>query len=93
MVIVAVEVLYLLKTHMGHIAVDRTQATAEVDIFADDLICYFEHQNLLLSLYIFMFCMSGSYGGSDAGVYSSSYGGDYISRGSDVMLLAFLTWN
>lgn len=54
----AVEVLYLLKTHMGHIAVDRTQATAEVDIFADDLICYFEHQNLLLSLYIFNLCFA-----------------------------------
>ncbi|KAK7295256.1 hypothetical protein RJT34_18162 [Clitoria ternatea] len=26
----------------------------------------------------------GSFGGSDGGIYSSSYGGDYISRGSDV---------
>ncbi|MED6210585.1 hypothetical protein PIB30_065471 [Stylosanthes scabra] len=27
---------------------------------------------------------AGSFGGSDRGLYSSSYGGDYISRGSDV---------
>ncbi|KAG4378004.1 hypothetical protein GLYMA_18G248200v4 [Glycine max] len=26
----------------------------------------------------------GSFGGSDGGMYSSSYGGDYVSRGSDV---------
>lgn len=30
---------------------------------------------------------SGSYGGSDVGgMYSSSYGGDYMPRGSDVCL-------
>ena len=28
--------------------------------------------------------ISGSFGGSDGGMYSSSYGGDYASRGSDV---------
>ena len=45
----------------------------------------------LFSPYIFIVCcMSGSFGGSDVGgMYSSSYGGDYISRGSDVMFLAF----
>lgn len=37
-----------------------------------------------------MFCLSGSYGGSDVGgMYSSSYGGDYVSRGSDVIFLSF----
>ena len=30
-------------------------------------------------------CFSGSFSGSDVGgMYSSSYGGDYMSRGSDV---------
>lgn len=36
--------------------------------------------------------MSGSFGGGGGGLYSSSYGGDYIPRGSDVMSLAFLNW-
>jgi len=54
--------------------------------------CYLKHQ--LLSAYIFIVCcMSGSFGGSDGGMYTSSYGGDYESRGSDVMFLVFLNWN
>lgn len=41
-----------------------------------------------------MFYMSGSFGGGDVGgMYSSSYGGDYNSRGSDVMILAILNLN
>lgn len=51
----AVEVLYLLKTHMGHIAVDRTQVMAEVNIITNNLICCFEHQILLLSLATFLY--------------------------------------
>ena len=42
--------------------------------------------------YILMYSMSGSFGSGDVGgMYSSSYGGDYISRGSDVMILVFLS--
>ena len=32
----------------------------------------------------------GSYGGSEGGMYRSSYSGDYMSRGSDVCTLTFL---
>jgi hypothetical protein len=52
---VEVEVLYLFKTHMGHIAVDMTRVMAEVDIIANNLICCFKHQAILLSLYIFLY--------------------------------------
>lgn len=36
--IVAVEVLYLFKTHMGHIAADRQPVMVEVVIVADNLL-------------------------------------------------------
>lgn len=41
--------------------------------------------------YIFIICgVSGSYGGSDVGgMYSSSYGGDYMPRGNDVYSFNF----
>lgn len=39
----------------------------------------------LKGLSFFISWASGSYGGNDVGgMYSSSYGGDYMSRGSDV---------
>ena len=61
----------------------------EVDIVVHNLKCYLKHQ--LLSAYIVIVCcMSGSFGGSDGGMYTSNYGGDYVSRGSDVMFLVFL---
>jgi len=34
--------------------------------------------------------LSGSYGGNDGGMYSSSYGGDYMSRSGDVCSSPFL---
>ncbi|KAK7340435.1 hypothetical protein VNO77_21137 [Canavalia gladiata] len=34
----------------------------------------------------------GSFGGSDGGVYSSSYGGDYVSRGSDQLYEWWWIW-
>lgn len=51
----AVEVLYLFKTHMGRIAVDRNRVMAEVNIIANNLICCFEHQILFLSLTTFLY--------------------------------------
>lgn len=67
---------------------------AEVDFSANSLICYCQNRIFFTSHIFIMFWLSGSFGGSDVGgMYSSSYGGDYVSRGSDVIFLSFLNLN
>ena len=56
-----------------------------------NLKCYLKHQ-LLGAYVVILCCMSGSFGGGDGGMYTTSYGGVYVSRGSDVMFLVFLNW-
>lgn len=53
--IVAVEVLYLFKTHMGHIAADRQPVMVEVVIVADNLL-FLTSKFYLLCSYIFIMC-------------------------------------
>lgn len=51
------------------------------------VICYLNVLDVHTKVYQseFVFSFSGSYGASDVGgMYSSSYGGDYMPRGSDV---------
>lgn len=63
---------------------------AEVDTYNLNVILKLNIRCYLLSAYILVCFMSGSFGGSDGGMYSSSYGGDYVSRGSDVSFSSFL---
>ena len=79
----AAEVLCPVRIHMVFIAVVRVWAMEEV--------CQCCKLKMLKFLpmakwsYALFLCLSGSFGGSDVGgMYSSSYGSDYIPRGADV---------
>lgn len=70
---------------MGYTAVVRVWTMVEVCFVPCKILLYLlTFVCIEKSVYI-LFWFVGSYGGSDVGgLYSSSYGGDYMSRGSDV---------
>lgn len=67
---------------MGFIVVGRAWVMEEVRL-EDKL--YLQHITSCVGLVLIILHFSaGAYGGSESGMYSSGYGGDYMSRGSDV---------
>lgn len=76
---------FLGKILMGYTAVVRVWTMVEVCFVPCKILLYLlTFVCIEKSVYI-LFWFVGSYGGSDVGgLYSSSYGGDYMSRGSDV---------